>query len=155
LAELVVSTLLVGVVMCAALSSTGQALFTQRKMADRVTGRYLAQALLAEILTTAYEEPGGGLSLLGIDLLETLGLKSTYDDVDDFDGYSESPPTNADGSTMTGYSGWSRSVAVTGVNATTLAPTSSNNTGIKRVAVTAAYNGVTVYTAYGYRTAAP
>src|SRR5687768_2006622 len=83
LAELVLSTVLVGVLMTASLTSAGQSLLSQRKVADRTIGRHLAQSLLAEVQTKAFVEPDGIL-LLGLDLGETLGLKTSYDDVDDF-----------------------------------------------------------------------
>ena len=155
LLELIVSTVLVGVLMTAALSSTGQSLLTQRKEADRVIAQHLAQSLLAEVQTKAFEEPDATLPLLGLDLGETLGLKTGYDDVDDFDGYNESPPKSANGATMAQYAGWSRRVDIAWLNAVTLLPTGSTNSPIKRIKITVRYNGVEVYSAYGHKTSKP
>jgi len=155
LAELVVATALVGVLMTAALTSTGQSLVSQRKSADQAIGRHLAEALLAEIQTKAYTEPDAVLPLVGLDLGETLGLSGSYDDVDDFDNYSESPPKTSSGTTMSQYPGWSRSVQVGWIDAATLAPTSSTGTGIKRITVTAKFNGVTMSTVQGHKVEAP
>lgn len=145
--ELVVATLLVGVLMSASLTAAGQSLLGQRKRSDRIIGQHLAHSLLQEVLDEEYEEPDGSLTLLGVDSLETVGLRSSYDDVDDYDGYSESPPKAADGSTLSGYTGWSRTVQVDWLDATTLNPTGSTNTGVKRVRVTVAIGGVNVYSA--------
>ena len=155
LVELAVSTVLVGVLMTAALTSTGQALLSQRKRVDRVLGRHLAHLPLADIQAKAYEDPDAILPLLGLDLGETLGLQSGFDDVDDYHNYSDSPPKLADGTVLTQYAGWSRSVQVTWLHAATLAPTASSHTGVKQIRVTASYQGVPVSTVYGLRSAVP
>jgi hypothetical protein len=155
LAELVVTTVLVGVLMTAALSSTGQSLLSQRKCGDRVIGRYLSQSLLADIQAKTFKDPDAIVPLLGLDLGETLGLQSSYDDVDDYHGYSESPPKKPDGTPLSGYAGWSRTVEVESLDPVTLAVSTSADTGIKRIKVTAAYNGVTIHSIYGLRTSSP
>jgi hypothetical protein len=155
LAELVVTTVLVGVLMTAALSSTGQSLLSQRKCGDRVIGRYLSQSLLADIQAKAFKDPDAIVPLLGVDMGETLGQPSSYDDVDDYNGYSESPPKKPDGTPLSGYAGWSRAVQVESLDPVTLEASTSADTGYKRIKVTAACNGVMVYSLTGLRTAAP
>lgn len=154
LIELTVSTMLVGVLMAAALTATGQALLAQRKGADRVVGQQLANALLAEVLQKSYSEPGATLPLIGVDLLEVASLRSSFDDVDDYDGHTESPPTATDGTVISGYTGWRRTVSVAWVDATTLAP-SGSDAGVKRVTVAVTFGGVPVYSATGYRVNVP
>src|SRR5688572_14952205 len=87
LVELTVATILVGILMSAALTALGQSLLAQRKSADLVASRQLAESLLAEVLAKPYSDPGGGLAILGIDLLEVLSQESSYDDVDDYHGH--------------------------------------------------------------------
>jgi MSHA pilin protein MshD len=155
LIELALSTVLVGVLITAALRATGQSLLAQVKMADRARGELLARSLLSEILQKAYLEPNSTNPPLGIDVSETAGLRPSYDDVDDYHGHSESPPADAAGAAIAAYAGWTRSVAVTLIDPVTLAPVTGADTGAKRITVTASLNGSPVATAVGYRTAAP
>jgi len=72
----------------------------------RATG--LGQGLMEQILSKRYDElleiTGGNWSTLGLDLGEIPGDVSTFDDVDDFNGFSE---------TLTGsLAGFTRSVQV-------------------------------------------
>jgi hypothetical protein len=59
-----------------------------------------------------FTEPGGGTTL-GPDAGE---MRGTYDDVDDYDGLSQTPPQLRDGTALTEFTGWTRSVSVTFVN---------------------------------------
>jgi MSHA pilin protein MshD len=154
LIELTVATLLVGVLLCAVLTATGQALLAQRKSADRVAGQQLAETLLAEVLAKPYADPTGGLSILGLDLLEVLLQEASYDDADDYHGHSETPPNAADGVAIPGYLGWSRSVAVIWVDAATLAPVGTES-GVKRVTVTVTAPGGATSIATGLTVNAP
>ena len=149
LAELTIATMLVGILLSAALTSTGQSLLAQRKSADRVAGQQLASVLLAEVLAKPYGDPDGSLSVLGLDLLEVLTQESSFDDVDDYDGYVESPPNDTAGVTLLGYTGWSRRVNVVWVNSSTLA-VSSGESGVKRVTVTVTAPGGGTSVATGF-----
>jgi len=154
LIELTLATLLVGVLLSAALTATGQSLLAQRKTADRIAGQQLATTMLAEVLAKPYNDPGGSLSILGLDLLEILSQESSYDDVDDYHGHTESPPNTATGVAIPGYTGWTRSVSIAWVDATTLAVVTSDS-GVKRVTVTVSAPGGGTSTATGFAVNAP
>ena len=61
-------------------------------------------------------------------------VRRNYDDVDDYHGWTGSPPETIEGSVMTNYSGFQRSVTVDYVSAADL-DTPTNATSLKRIAV--------------------
>lgn len=82
----------------------------------------LARGLMAEIMGKNFEEPGSGTPppALGLDAGEIITDRNTFDDVDDYNDYSESPPLTVGGDPMDGlgtpprpnYSRFSRGVSV-------------------------------------------
>lgn len=135
IAEATISTVIVAVLLAAALTTVGASQTTQRKAALVVRGQLLAEALMAEILWQSYAEPDGAISL-GVDTGEAATVRSNYDDVDDYQGWSDSPPTAKDGTTLTNTAGWKRTVTVEWINATNPSQTSTTETGAKRITVT-------------------
>ena len=155
LVELAVSTMLVGVLMTAALQATGQSLLSQRLTADRAIAESLAPSLLTETMEQSYTDPATPAAPLGLDSGETPGARATYDDVDDYHAHSESPPQYKDGSTIPGLAGWTRTVGITWVEPGTLNPSAGPETGAKRITVSAVSPGGAVYSVVGLRTSAP
>ena len=141
LAEVAVSNLLVGVLLVAALRSSGSTLLTQRVIADMSRGAWLVDALVAEIQLQTYMEPGLSISSIGREGGESGGSRSTYDDFDDYDGWSDSPPQNKDGTAIANLSGWQRKVSVVWVNLNDVAVVSATESGVKRATVTVSLNG--------------
>jgi type II secretory pathway pseudopilin PulG len=154
LVELVVATLIVGVLLVAALQAVGQSLLSQARTADLVQSQALARTLLAEILDKSYQEPGSTNPPIGLDTGETAGNRNTYDDADDYHGLSESPPAGADGIAIAAYAGWTRNVTVTWVDPATLVQTGAES-GAKKIIVSMTHNGIAAGSAIGYRTSAP
>lgn len=76
----------------------------------------LAQDLMTEILSQSFEEPGTTTGSFGKESGESV--RANFDDVDDYHGWSESPPTARDGTTLSGpdYSKMTRSVRVWNVD---------------------------------------
>jgi hypothetical protein len=133
--EVMISTALVGILVVAALDSVAMSFRTRRLNADRLAGPTLAQNLMTEILSMPYTDPQNPGGANGINVGETAGNRSTFDDVDDYHGWNNANAVNRDASVRTGYTGWTHSVAVVWVNPTTLA-TSASDTGVKRISVT-------------------
>jgi MSHA pilin protein MshD len=50
---------------------------------------------------------------IGLDAGEVAGVRSNYDDIDDYNGLNDAPPEDANNVAMPGYAGFSVSVAVT------------------------------------------
>jgi MSHA pilin protein MshD len=95
-------------VLVTAMGTFGAIGKARKNPVDRTAAAGLANQLLAEIMQCYFKEPGGGTTL-GPDAGES---RTTYDDVDDYDGLDTAPPTTRDGTTLTGYTGWRRTVSV-------------------------------------------
>lgn len=111
LAEVVVCLLIVGVAITAGLQSLGSFAIGSRAWRERSIATVLANQLMAEINALPYADPSGA-SVIGRDAGETTGTRTTYDDIDDYDGWNESPPKDASGNVMTQYSGYRQQVSV-------------------------------------------
>jgi len=99
----------------------------------------LAQELTEEIMSKKFDENGekdinGNWSNIGIDTGETSGDKSTYDDVDDFNGWSETMGSP--------FSGFTRTVDVIYVAPGSLDASSTIDNSYKRVNVKVFNGGV-------------
>ncbi|QOJ14358.1 MAG: hypothetical protein HRU75_06775 [Planctomycetia bacterium] len=110
LVEAMICIVLVGVVLAASIHTVGAARMTEARLADRVTATTLADELLSEICTRLYREPDTSTGLLGPDAGELL--RTQFDDVDDYHGFGEAPPTDALLAPILALSGWRRSVTV-------------------------------------------
>jgi len=153
LAEAVVSMLIVSVMLVAALNTVGASRTTQKKTADRSRGFLLAENLMSEVLQQAYEDPDlapGSFGLEGAEVGD--GSRSLWDDVDDYDGWSASPPQQKDGTELGEFKGWTRSVEVRWVNPAELATLSGTDTGVKRVVVTVTDGATVVVSLVAIRT---
>lgn len=153
LMEVTVSTLIVGCLMVAALQSVGNTSRTWTATNSLVDGQALAQDLMREILSQHYSDPSYSTpSTWGIESGESNRLH--FDDIDDYDGWSETPPKNASGTVLTGYTGWSRAVVVSKLNTWDYTPRSSgsSDTGLRSVTVTATSPTGNTTTVVVYRT---
>lgn len=143
LVEAAISILLVSVVIVAALNTVGAAKVGRQKNADRARGTLLAQDLMSEILLKAYEEPIDSVNF-GRETGESGSHRAEYDDVDDYDGWSASPPQDADRNDMTYLAGWERTVSVVFTDGNDVTGTAVSDLGVKRVTVTVTAHGVPV-----------
>lgn len=149
--ETVFSVLLVGGVLVAAFNSAGAA-SVGRQHADRhARGQLLAESLMTEIFAQAYQDEDK-LATLGLETGEGGANRTTFDDVDDYRNYTDSPPTLRDGTPIDGFSNWSRTVSV--VRSTPSSPNTipTSESGLKRIKVTVKCNGVLVATLVGLKT---
>lgn len=135
LVEAVVSIAIVGLMLAAVLNTVGAAVVTREHATEQAQAVLLAGDLLAEIMQQAYEEAGNPGSF-GKDSGENIGDRSKFDDVDDYDGWSSSPPEEKDGTAISGRTGWTRHVDVDYVVSSDLTTTTGTDTGIKRITVT-------------------
>ena len=104
----------------------------------QVHAEQLAGTLLEEIESKAFEDPDGALGSFGTEEVS----RRRYDDIDDFDDWSSSPPQNLLGASITSPSGFTRSATVT--NVATLDPggaaMSDGSTSLKRIDVSVAWS---------------
>jgi len=153
LAEAIVSIAVVGVMLVAALNTVGAARMTQKTMGDRSRGLLLAQDLMAEILPQAYEDPQYPPGSFGLAPEEVGdGSRALFEDVDDYDGWSASPPQQKDGTELSDFQGWQRSVVVKWVDPSDVSQVRLSDTGVKYVAVTVSYDNTVTASLVALRT---
>lgn len=136
LAESAISIVIVGVMLVAALNTVAASRMAERKTSDRSLGQMLAQQLMAEIQMQAYADPEYGEDSFGLAAGKVTGNRSLWNDVDDYDGWSASPPQYKDGTALSGLVGWERSVTVDWVGPLDLSQVVGSNQGAKRIVVT-------------------
>lgn len=136
LAETLISVILVGGLMVVALNTAGASLTTRKNMSSRGVAQLLAQELMTEIVQQTYLEPTDP-PIFGREAGELATSRDLYDDVDDYDAWTASPPQNKDGTVIAGMTGWQRTVEVVWVrtNNLRLESASGEDSGVKRITV--------------------
>lgn len=137
LVEVAVSTLLVGMLVVASLQSVANIGRTWTTTNQLVDGQALAQELIREILAQNYSDPTDpNAKTFGPESGEAT--RASFNDIDDYFGWSESPVKNAAGTALTGYTGWTRSVLVQKIDTTGYFAVSNNTSdkGLRAVTVT-------------------
>ena len=134
LVEVVVATLIVGVMMVAAMNTLGAFIRGQQRMANQSRGWHLAQELASEILATLYEEPDG-TPTFGRESGESAAMRTLYDDVDDYHGWQDSPPEARDGTPVAELIGWSRSIVIHRMSLTDANQVVATDQGLKRITI--------------------
>ncbi len=135
LIETLISVVLVGGLLVAALNTVGSAALGRGQMTNAARGMLLAQQLVAEILRQPYDEPID-TPVFGREATESVGDRALYDDVDDYYDWSASPPEYNDGTALANLTGWTRSVDVVWGDPTDPTKSISYDAGIKRITVT-------------------
>ena len=143
LVEAIIGVILAGGLMVVAVRVVGAAKALEARNVGRMGGQELGRALLAEILAKPYWDPqsGGGL---GPESGEgTTGDRSLFDDLDDFDQWTASPPQYSDGTNIPGLDRWRRTVEVVWLDPADLDVGKVSETGIKHITVTVTQDDVT------------
>jgi type II secretory pathway pseudopilin PulG len=136
LVEAVIAMVLIAVMAAAGLSAAGQASTHRMQMEQRAFAEGMAQMLFAEVLSKSYVEG----DVIGPDAGETQ--RAQFDDVDDFDGYGESPIRDVSGNVLTDTT-WKANVAVSWIDPASGAA-SLLDQGAKAVRVTILKQGKTL-----------
>ena len=145
--------MLVGGLVVVAMNLVGASRLTQARYADRELASVLAQDLLLEILEQPYADDDGSGGI-GLSVGELLTLRLSLDDTDDYDGYEQSPPTDAAGNPIPGSERFTRRVAVDYVLPEDPTKITSTDTGVKRVVVTVGIDQRVLAEVRGFRTSA-
>ena len=137
--EVAVSTLLVGLVGFGAMRVVGGVLQTRAASSSMDARTTLAQSMLAEIAQAKYEDEWNW-NWLGPEWGEPwliAGTRAGYDDVDDYNGWYESPPCPKDSRRgLSDSDGWSRFVQIAWVEPDAPQTSVGWDTGLKRITVT-------------------
>lgn len=152
LAEAVVSTAIVAVMFVAALNTVGTSRVAQHKNAMAGRGQLFAQALMAEILQQDYKDAGSS-PVFGLESGESNATRADFDDVDDYTGWTASPPTAKDGTALANSTDWRHTVTVEWINRLNPAQVETTETGAKRIRVTLSCHNVPQASLVAIRTA--
>ena len=155
LVEAAISIGLVSVLLVAALNTVGSARIGQHNTLARGRGHLLAEDLMAEIMRQSYADPedvgsvdlrdGSPIpSVMTIDSGEQGGSRTDFDDVDDYNGWTATPPEEKGGKDYPNLTGWTRSVSVERLDPTTRSLSPASELGLKRITVTVVHDGVPV-----------
>lgn len=135
LVEAVVACLIVATMLVAALGAMGSSAKAGTVQANRRMGACLARQLMAEILQARYREPVD-TPAFGTESPESRTCRALWDDVDDYNGWIESPPQAKDGTSLGLAAGWRRDVTVAYVTPDDPTAKASGDQGLKRITVT-------------------
>lgn len=151
LVEVIVSTMIVGVLMVATLNALGAATSSSKSAGNRSVAIGLADDLMAEILNAKYVDPGNS-PVFGPETGESGTSRTAFNDVDDYNGWSEQPPQAKNGTPLIDRSDWRRRVTVDRVTASDPTTTSMTETGVKRITIDVDYKGTNMVEQTAIRT---
>ncbi|MFC1498741.1 type II secretion system protein [Verrucomicrobiota bacterium] len=132
LIELIVTIVIIGVAVTALTLGFYEKVKSLDFERSAQNATLLADDLAYEIRSKIYEEPTNSFGA------EESSPRSNFDDVDDYDGWSESPPRTIEGTAMTDYNGFTRSVIIMNVltnNLDPAVPEPDGSTSFKRIEV--------------------
>lgn len=147
LVEVVVATMLTGMVALAALKTLGAATRASLDTTQRAFAASLAHNLLEEILDQEFIDRGENPTF-GAESGEGDTTREDFDDVDDYHEWDASPPVEKDGTAIANGTGWRRKVIIQHVEGVNLdqAVSGSQDTGTKLIKVHVFYNDTKIMT---------
>jgi type II secretory pathway pseudopilin PulG len=137
LVEAAISTMVVGVMVAAAMNGVAQTSAFRRISNEQQIAHSLAEQLMAEILSKRYWDPEmSSPTPIGPSPAENAtGNRSLFNDVDDYHGWIAGPPQAPDGTLLTMEANWYRRVEVAFVHWSNLNVPVASDHGLKRVHV--------------------
>ena len=138
LIEVMIAVILVGLAIASLVGANGA--FTQANGAgtELSTAEFLLEQVKELTSMLSVTDPGTGTDVFGPETGETL---STYNDLDDFDGQSFSPPIDASRNTLSNFSSFSQQITVQNVNPSDFEQVESDHsTNFVRITVTVSQN---------------
>ena len=148
LIEIVISMAIISMILLSALATVGASQAMQFKGAQHSEAMLLAEDLMSEVLRMPYADPEQ-IPLWGLESGEDTGNRSQFDDTDDYEAWSATPPQYKSGEQIAWANEYSRQVDVWWVDPDDLDGTSNTETGLKRARVTVKYGTKTVLTLIG------
>jgi MSHA pilin protein MshD len=131
LAEAIIAVVITSGMLVASLNVIGSAAKSRSIQLERTKGSALARDLMAEVVRNRYKDPLN--TVFGAEGGET---RSTFDDIDDYNGYVETSAKARDGTVLPGAAGWTRRVDVAWVQVNDLVTVRSLDGHLKRITVT-------------------
>ncbi len=134
LVEAVISVLIVAVMLVVALDTLGAVGRARTVQGKPGTARALGWALVTEIFQGRYEDPNEP-GQWGLETGEGAATRADFNDSDDYDGWSASPPQSKDGTPMTHYQGWTRRARITLIDPRALTVSLVGDLGLRMIVV--------------------
>ncbi len=133
--EVTISTLLVGVLLTASMTTAGTLIRRHGLRAQDDVKMALAHDLLCEVNQAFFSDPDNTQTTLGPEFGEADASRRRFDDVDDYDGWSEAVIQDKLGNPVSGFDGYQRSVQVVYARLSDPSLTSSVPTDLKRITI--------------------
>jgi len=133
--EVVVSITILAILTVAAMELFGNLGRSKSAILSQDEGNYLAIEMIREIMQKYYQDPNNS-DEFGIGADEIKPNRRQMDDVDDYHNWSQSPPQDRRGTSLTQYAHLTRSVQVRYVEADDFSETAENDEGFKEVTIT-------------------
>lgn len=133
--EVTISTLLVSVLLTTSMTTTGVLIRRNGMRAQSDVKMSLAHDLLSEMSQASFTDSDRTQTSLGPEYGEASGNRSRFDDIDDYDQWSEMQIQDKMGSPIAGLTGYRRSVRVQYVRLMDPEVISSLATDLKRITI--------------------
>ena len=149
--ELMIAMIFISITILALIASSGA--FTQANAfgIEMSTAEFLIEEIRELTTGLAVTDPQDGTVTFGAEMGENS--ISQYDDIDDFDGVSFSPPVDINGSALGNFSGYTQQITVENVDIGDLNNVvADHSTQFYKVTVTIVLNGQTLSTSSWIRT---
>ncbi len=153
LVEVLVGSLVLAGMIVATLGVLETLISGNHRVMQRARYSQLATALLEEILATAYADDAVAPGDIGPEADEIDGTRAGFDDVDDYHGWYSTPPTQRDGTPVSGFDGVARRVIVQ--PRVTPDGTADADGTYKQITVFVEEGGTVLYEAHGLRSRHP
>ncbi len=137
--EVVIAAAIVGALLAATMTAVSAAVKTRVALAEQQYGTTLAASLLDEVCAQSYNPPIYAPGNAPIIVYDGTGFpvnRLPFDEITDYSDYTESPPRARDGTVMTEFTGWTRTILVERVLASDLSTVSGSDTGFRKITVT-------------------
>jgi prepilin-type N-terminal cleavage/methylation domain-containing protein len=135
LVESLIAVVIVALALTSALNMLASFARVRKVQAAQSRAPALAAELMSEILSAEYSDPAAPDNW-GVESDEVNGTRVLFDDVDDYDGWSASPPQEKNGAVVADAAGWAETVAVRRALVASPGTDSSVETGLRRITVT-------------------
>ena len=122
---MLVTIVLVGVALLALIAGFHEALKSMERQRDVQSASLLGEELMNEIRSRAYVHSNAAGTSNRVD----------FNDVDDYDGWLETPPRTIEGVSLSNYLGFTRRVLVAAVSNDFVSPVPASNAVFKRITV--------------------
>ncbi|MFC1761465.1 prepilin-type N-terminal cleavage/methylation domain-containing protein [Planctomycetota bacterium] len=137
LIEVLIATIMIGLAIAALLGANGAYTMANSYGADMSTAEFLIEQIRERTMTMAVIDPETEKDIFGPE----EGSVTSYDDVDDFNDASFSPPIDAGGNALDDLAAFKQEVEVQNVSPTNFANTvASHTSNFVRIRVTVSKN---------------